>query len=163
MRECQLYAATFVVTALWDVVLRYMSEHHSYLPKVIQQRLPFIKYLVPYFKAHTVLAAALIAGFIGATTQMIIVQIIAYPGAPSSILTTQAFLVVSFVVSALYGFLMKFSGLFPILVKTYYKNLENSSLGVVRSMYHDGVSGLIVQCTLLVMSYVGHKLNVSLV
>lgn len=163
MSNCSLYATTFAVTALWDLVLRYMSDHYSSLPEVVQRRLPFIKYLVPYFKAHTVLAAALIAGFIGATTQMIIVQIVAYPGAPSSVLTTLAFLVVSFVVSALYGFLMKSSGLFPVLVRTYYKHLEDSSLGVVRSMYHDGISGLIVQCTLLLMSYVGHKLNVSLV
>jgi hypothetical protein len=46
---------------------------------------------------------------------------------------------------------MKLSGLFPILEATYYKNLEANG-GVVRSMYHDGISGLIVQCTLLVIN-----------
>ena len=44
----------------------------------------------------------------------------------------------------LYGFIMKWSGLFPHLQKYYY-----DKLGVVRSMYHDGISGLIVQFTLL--------------
>ena len=75
MSDCSLYIATFIVTALWDIVLRYMCENYSALPEVIKNTLPFIKDLIPYFKAHTVLAAALIAGFIGATTQMIIINI----------------------------------------------------------------------------------------
>ena len=54
------------------------------------------------------------------------------------------YLVVSFIISALYGFIMKGSGVFPHLQKYYY-----DKLGVVRSMYHDGISGLIVQFTLL--------------
>ena len=37
--------------------------------------MPFIKDLKPYFQKHTLLAAALIAGFVGATTQPIILQI----------------------------------------------------------------------------------------
>ena len=55
-------------------------------------------------------------------------------------------MIVVFVVSALYGFLMKFSGLHPHLDKTYYKYL-----GSVRGMLHDGVSGLIAYGTLLVV------------
>ena len=57
-------------------------------------------------------------------------------------------MITTFIVSALYGFVMKFSKLFPDLVETYYKNL-----GVVRSMYTDGVSGIIVQLTLLAILY----------
>ena len=163
MSNYSLYIITFIVTGVWDIVLRYMSEHYSSLPKIVKQQFPFIKYLIPYFKAHTVLAAALIAGFIGATTQMIISQIMTYPGVPSSFLTIVAFLTISFIVSALYGFLIKPSGLFPVLLKTYYRNLDNSSLGAVRSMYHDGISGVIVQCTLLALSYISHKLNIRLV
>ena len=49
------------------------------------------------------------------------------------------FLLLSFIISALYGFLMKGSKLFPHLEDTYYKDL-----GTFRSMYHDGISGLIV-------------------
>ena len=57
------------------------------------------------------------------------------------------FLTVSFIVSALFGFVMKFSKLFPNLDETYYK-----SLGPIRGMYHDGVSGLIVQITLILLN-----------
>tara|TARA_Y100000748_G_scaffold299799_1_gene297224 strand:- start:8475 stop:8954 length:480 start_codon:yes stop_codon:yes gene_type:complete len=150
MNRCSLYIATFCVTALWDVALNYITRVSERLPRLIKEMFPFIGYLVPYFKKHTVLAAALIAGFIGATTQMIITQLMRFPLLPTSPVTLIAFLVVSFAVSALYGFLMKFSGLFPILEATYYKRLEANG-GVIRSMYHDGVSGLIVQCTLLVL------------
>ena len=38
---------------------------------------------------------------------------------------------------------MKGSQLFPYLEETYYKEL-----GTIRSMYHDGISGLIVQLTI---------------
>ena len=164
MSDCSLYIATFIVTALWDIVLRYMCENYSALPEVIKNTLPFIKDLIPYFKAHTVLAAALIAGFIGATTQMIIINIASYPNMMvSDVYSLVVFLTVSFIVSALYGFVMKFSGLFPILVRTYYDKLETGSLGVIRSMYHDGISGLIVQCTLLTISYISYKMNLKLV
>jgi hypothetical protein len=58
--------------------------------------------------------------------------------------TYMTFLITSFVISALYGFIIKLSNLFPHLVDTYYKNL-----GTYRSMYLDGISGMIVQITLL--------------
>ena len=150
MNRCSLYIATFCVTALWDVALNYLTRIPERLPRIIKNTFPFIGYLAPYFKKHTVLAAALIAGFIGATTQMIIAQLMRFPLLPTSLVTLLVFMIVSFVVSALYGFLMKLSGLFPILEATYYKSLEADG-GVIRSMYHDGVSGLIVQCTLLVL------------
>ena len=60
------------------------------------------------------------------------------------------FLVNSFIISALYGFIMKATKLFPILEETYYKKLEEEG-GVIRSMYHDGISGLIVQITIFVI------------
>ena len=41
---------------------------------------------------------------------------------------------------------MKWSGLFPRLQEHYY-----DKLGVIRSMYHDGISGLIVQITILII------------
>ena len=69
-----LIIVTFIVTALWDVVLRFMSENFESLPSIIQKLMPFIKDLKPYFQQHTLLAAALIAGFVGATTQVIILQ-----------------------------------------------------------------------------------------
>ena len=133
---------TFIVTALWDVILRVMSENYMSLPPYLQS-FKFIKYLQPYFKKHTLLAAALIAGFVGALTQMIILSFLDFPKV-SDVKSVVVFLVVSFVVSGLFGFVMKWTKLFPHLERTYYKNL-----GVVKSVIHDGVSGLIVQLTLL--------------
>ena len=137
---------TFIVTALWDVILRVMSENYKKLPSYIQSY-EFIKYLQPYFKKHTLLAAALIAGFVGALTQAIILSFLEFPKI-SNVESTGIFLIVSFVISGLFGFVMKWTKLFPHLEKTYYKNL-----GVFKSVIHDGVSGLIVQITLLLGLY----------
>ena len=81
MHACQNYfiiILTFIVTALWDVILRVMSENYEKLPSYIQSY-EFIKYLQPYFKKHTILAAALIAGFVGALTQAIILSFFDFP------------------------------------------------------------------------------------
>ena len=151
MKNCKLYIVTFVITALWDVVLRIMVENYDKLPKLI--KLDFMEYLIPYFQKHTLLAAALIAGFIGATTQYIIVNIQSFPKNLMDIQTILQFLVLSFIISALYGFIMKFSKLFPHLEETYYKDL-----GTVRSMYHDGISGLIVQITIFSLMMVNKNI-----
>ena len=149
MNNCYLIILTFVVTALWDVVLRFMSLNFEKIPKFIQRKMPFIKDLKPYFKLHTLLAAALIAGFVGATTQPIILMITPFPKNIMDVKYLFKFLIVSFIISALYGFVMKFSGLFPRLQTYYY-----DKLGVIRSMYHDGISGLIVQLTLLFLYFI---------
>jgi hypothetical protein len=125
-----IYILTFIVTALFDVLLRYIS-----LNKLLDY--DFVRYLEPYFKQHTLLAAALLAGFVGATAQYLILQVMA----PQP---TLSFMGVTFVISALYGFLMKATGLFPYLDATYYKGL-----GPVDGAIHDGVSGLIVQFVVL--------------
>lgn len=137
-----LIILTFVVTALWDVVLRFMSLNYDKLPKYFQ--MDFVKDLIPYFKHHTILAAALIAGFVGATTQPIIISIMPFPRNIFNFTYVFKFLILSFIISALYGFIMKGSKLFPHLDRYYYE-----PLGVMRSMYTDGVSGLVVQITLL--------------
>ena len=144
MNNSNLIILTFVVTALWDVSLRFMALNFDKVPGIIQTVMPFIGDLEPYFKIHTLLAAALIAGFVGATTQPIIFAITPFPRNIMNLSYLLKFLVVSFIISALYCFIMKWSGLFPHLQKYYY-----DKLGVVRSMYHDGISGLIVQFTLL--------------
>ena len=125
-----IYILTFIITALFDVLLRYIS-----LNKLLDN--DFVRYLEPYFRQHTLLAAALIAGFVGATTQYIILDLM-------NLQPTVQFMALTFVVSALYGFLMKATGLFPILDRTYYKGL-----GPVQGALHDGVSGLIVQFVVL--------------
>jgi len=140
--DYRLIIVTFVVTALWDVVLRFMSLNFENIPTIFQMK--FVKYLTPYFKKHTLISAALIAGFIGATAQSLILLIMSFPTSIFDITYIGKFMSVTFIISALYGFLMKWSNLFPYLEMYYYDNL-----GVVGGMYHDGVSGLIVQITLL--------------
>jgi len=144
----KLLTITFCVTAIWDVILRYMSYSQDKLPNIVLRVLPFLKVMPEYFDRHTLLAAALIAGFVGAVTQIIITQFIQFPKKSSSYRYVLYFLFISFVISALFGFVMKGSQLFPHLDETYYKYL-----GTVRSMYHDGISGLIVQCTIILMIY----------
>jgi len=148
MNNSDLIIATFSITALYDAVLRLMSENYDSLPLWIK-KFKFIKYLIPYFEKHTLLAAALIAGFVGAGAQYIILKL--YPF-PTKLLDKLLFLLLTFVVSALYGFPMKASKLFPHLDETYYKHL-----GPVNGAIHDGVSGLIVQSTLLVFVYLLNK------
>ena len=140
----KLYILTFIITGLWDILLRLLSENYDTLPEIIQY--DFIKYLIPYFQKHTLLSAALIAGFIGAITQFIILNIHPYNNDLKNIHSILYFLFLSFIVSALFGFLMKGSQLFPHLDETYYKEL-----GTIRSMYHDGISGIIVQLTIIAL------------
>jgi hypothetical protein len=121
-----------------------MALNPQKVPNIINETMPFIKDLNPYFKEHTLLSAALIAGFVGATTQPLILKITPFPKSIFNFQYLVKFLLVTFVISALYGFVMKATKLFPRLDKYYY-----NKLGVVKSMYHDGISGLIVQITLL--------------
>lgn len=155
MNNSKLYILTFIITGLWDIVLRFLSEGYEGLPNFMKY--DFIKYLQPYFKKHTLLAAALIAGFIGATTQFIIINIHKFPNHLSDFKTVMIFMVISFIVSALYGFIMKMSKLFPHMEYTYYKNLEMDG-GVLRSMFHDGISGIIVQVSIYVLLLVNKNI-----
>ena len=145
----RLLILTFIITALYDVLLRYMSLNYDKLP-IFFKWFDFIKYLTPYFKKHTMLSAALLAGFIGFGAQLIILTIIPYPNVKKiNLHNIITFFVITFIVSALYGLPMKASKLFPILDETYYKGL-----GTFRGLYHDGISGLIVQFTLLILLYI---------
>ena len=145
--NCWLIILTFIVTGLWDVVLRFMSLNYNKLPKYFQ--MDFVENLIPYFKHHTLLAAALIAGFVGATTQVIILSIMSFPKNIFNFVYIFKFMILTFIISALYGFIMKGSKLFPYLERYYYE-----PLGVLRSMYTDGFSGLIVQTTLLILLHI---------
>lgn len=138
---------TFLITAIWDVILRTLALYNP-IP-YINTILPFIKDLPPYFKQHTLLAAALIAGFVGATTQFIILYFMSFPNYNSSLKYIIKFMLWTFIVSSLYGFIIKGSNLFPYLEKYYY-----NKLGLFKSLYHDGISGLIVQFTILLFNYI---------
>ena len=138
-----LLLLTFVVTAIWDIILRFLTERFNQLPSFLQ--FDFIYYLIPYFKKHTVLSAALIAGFVGYLTQYIILSFQHFP-IHKNIANIITFLLFSFFISGLIGFPIKMSKLFPHLTDTYYKGL-----GTVNSFIADGVSGIIVQITLLIL------------
>ena len=142
MNYYKVIILTFTVTALWDVCLRFMALNHEKLPKIVNKKMPFIKDLKPYFQKHTLLSAALIAGFTGALyTNHIKSNTISK--SIKNILFIFIY-IMTFVIGALYGFVMKFGKLHPRLEEHYY-----DKLGVIRSMYRDGISGLIVQCSLL--------------
>ena len=141
-----LLLLTFVVTAIWDIILRFLTERFNQLPSFLQ--FDFIYYLIPYFKKHTVLSAALIAGFVGYLTQYIILSFQPFP-IHKNIFNILTFLLFSFFISGLIGFPIKMSKLFPHLTNTYYKGL-----GTVNSFIADGVSGIIVQITLLILIHI---------
>ena len=136
--DCWLIILTFIVTGIWDIVLRFMSLNYNKLPKYFQ--IDFVKNLIPYFKHHTLLSAALIAGFVGATTQVIILSIMSFPTSIFNIGYISKFMILSFIISALYGFIMKGSKLFPYLERYYYE-----PLGYV----HFNPSGLYQYCDCL--------------
>lgn len=146
MEYYKLIIATFIVTGLWDVMLRFISLNNDKIPMLLPD---FIVNLKPYFQHHTLLSAALIAGFVGATTQPIILRLMNFPTKNSNVKYIFNFMILTFIISALYGFVMKGSKLFPHLDRHYY-----DKLGTIRSMYHDGISGLIVQFTLLFIVYI---------
>ena len=142
MGNSELYILTFIIASAWDIILRFLSENYEKIPTFLKY--DFIKYLRPYFKEHTLLAALLFAGFIGATCQFIIIKFQKFPKNLSNYQLIIQFLGITFIIAALYGFLMKWSNLFPHIEDTYYKKL-----GTIRSMYHDGISGIIVQLSIL--------------
>lgn len=151
MEYSKLIILTFIVTALWDNVLRFLSLNNE---KINYGFPDFVRYLKPYFQQHTMLSAALIAGFIGATTQPIILYFMKFPSVKSNTIYIFQFMVLSFTISALFGILMKATKLFPYLDKYYYDNL-----GTLRGMYLDGISGLIVQSTILSLLFISDKIK----
>jgi hypothetical protein len=151
MEYYKLIILTFIITAQWDVILRFLSLNIEKLKFPFPD---FVKYLKPYFKHHTMLSAALIAGFIGATTQPIILFFMKFPSVKSKNIYVLKFMLLSFIISALFGFIMKGTKMFPYLDKHYYDNL-----GTIRGMYHDGTSGLIVQSSILILLNIAARLK----
>jgi hypothetical protein len=113
---------SFVITALFDLALNLL---HSPIGATR---------IRPYFEQHTPLAAALIAGFVGAVTFTVLFAI--YSGNPKPNIYNIA---VIFSVSALIGIPMRYSGLFPHLDKHYYQVFPR-----IQSFIYDGGSGIMV-------------------
>ena len=129
--------AAGTVTAIYDVVLQILIKNKCDVPF---KQSPWYTSLGPYFEAHTPLAAALLAFIIGSVAQFQILSM-----RPQTITSLLGY---TFVISALLGFPMRWSRLFPRLNETYYKKLGN---GAVIS---DGISGLIVQITLILFGFI---------
>lgn len=128
---------TFLITAFWDIVLRYYP---------LTPRPDFRVALDKYFEQHGVIEAAVIAGLVGFVTQIIILSLVNFP---SKLMSKQTliFLIVSFLVSGLIGFPLEKCRFIPTLTDTYYKDL-----GRPRSFFTDAYSGLVVQASLLALN-----------
>ena len=127
----------FIITALWDVILRWYAEDKMpHLPAPLDvHQWKWVKALRPYFKEHTLLGAALIAGFVGAFTAYIM-----------SFVKTKSeinYAIILVLVSGLIGIPMRYTGLFPHLKKYYY-----DVLGFKTSFLTDAFSGIVVAFTI---------------
>jgi len=125
----------FVITALWDVVLRFFAMGHVKLLGI--EELDWVKALKPYFQEHTVLGAALIAGFAG-----ILAYVPIYAFKHKSFKNIWVFTLWIAFVSAAVGFPMRYSGLFPKLTEHYYNALPTTT-----TMTSDAFSGVVVAAT----------------
>ena len=145
--------STFWITVIYDVILRGISLNNL-MPNTL-----FVTSLKRYYEELPLLTVAITAGVIGAMTQVFICLVLTMmgvftsssplqePRTPNGSMGVKEFVliaVVTFVISAIMGFVLKGSGLFPKLKETYYKEL-----GWVRGMLTDGISGLIVNGTLI--------------
>lgn len=124
MRELLLgIVITFVITMTFDIALNLTPPP---LGAVI---------LRDYFNHQTLLAAGLVAGFVGAVTFIVIYY---YFGGkvPES---NKINMLIIFAISALMGIPMRLSGLFPILDVHYYQKIPR-----IQSYFADGLSGVMV-------------------
>lgn len=143
----------FIITALYDIILQlsiHKIEPISYIIRHIVSESDWFKALegthirnigTSYFKRHTPLAAALIAGFVGAFTQALILSYTEFPQ-KIGYYTITRFLLITFLFSAIVGLPMYEFGIFPHLNETYY-----DTLGRDRAAITDGMSGIVVQST----------------
>ena len=124
----------FLITAIWDVILRLMSEDKIKFFGI--ENMKWITVLEEYFEKHTILSAALIAGFVGAVTHFIIIK--SLESLNLSGVNIYTILLVIFI-SGIVGIPMRYSGLFPHLKKHYY-----DPLGFGYSFATDAFSGVVV-------------------
>lgn len=137
--DYQYIVVAFVITALYDVLLRMFSEGKIKLFGI--ENINWVVALKGYFEKHTVLAAALIAGFVGAVAYVIIAKTMPVQCKDNII---YYMLWVAFI-SAIVGIPMRYSGLFPHLDTYYYKPLP------ITTIFSDALSGVIVGATMIIL------------
>tara|TARA_B110000977_G_C11087840_1_gene495466 strand:+ start:2374 stop:2814 length:441 start_codon:yes stop_codon:yes gene_type:complete len=132
----------FIVTAFWDVILRWYAEDrmpHLSAPLDVHAW-NWVKVLRPYFEKHTLLGAALIAGFVGAIT--------AYVMSFINLKNNYVYAVILVLLSGFIGLPMRYTGLFPHLKTHYY-----DTLGFETSFLTDAFSGVVVGVTIFMIHY----------
>lgn len=122
----------FVVTAAWDVVLRLFAEKRLTLLGI--ENLSWVRTLEAYFEKHTVLAAALLAGFAGVMASLLIDSV--------RVKSRAAYVAWVAIASALVGIPMRYTEMFPHLVEHYYKPLP------VTTIFSDALSGVVVMLSM---------------
>ena len=124
----------FLITAFWDVILRLMSEGKIKFFGI--ENMKWITVLEEYFAKHTILSAALIAGFVGAVTHFIIIKSLE----SLNLLGVNIYTILLVIfISGIVGIPMRYSGLFPHLKTHYY-----DPLGFGYSFATDAFSGVVV-------------------
>ena len=135
----QYIVVAFIITALYDVLLRMFSEEKIKFLGI--ENINWVVALRGYFKKHTVLGAALIAGFVGAVAYVAILKTMPVQFNNNIV---YYMLWVAFI-SAIIGIPMRYSGLFPHLETYYYKPLP------ITTIFSDALSGVIVAITMILL------------
>lgn len=130
----------FIITGLWDIVLRQMTEGNIAFLGI--ENMKWVTTLREYFKYHTLLGAALIAAFVGAIAYVLIIYAFEILNVNDKLYQ----FIIIFLISGLLGLPMRYSGLFPVLDKYYYK-----PLGFNYSFITDSMSGVVVAITLFLL------------
>tara|TARA_B100000085_G_C18356455_1_gene436473 strand:- start:209 stop:664 length:456 start_codon:yes stop_codon:yes gene_type:complete len=130
----------FIITGLWDIVLRNMSEGNISFLGI--ENMKWVTTLKQYFEYHTLLGAALIAAFVGAIAYVLIIYAFEILNVNNKLYQ----IIIIFLISGLLGIPMRYSGLFPVLDKYYYK-----PLGFTYSFITDSMSGVVVAITLFLI------------
>ena len=124
-----LVAVVFLVTSLWDNLLRFSVRYFGWFPV-----------MKPYFDAHGAFYASFAAGITGAITTALIL-VLATAGCGGAGLVPQLsvpFLAWTALFSAAVGLVMRYTQVFPPLGTTYYAQPVATTFAL------DGLSGVMV-------------------
>lgn len=135
----QYIVVAFIITALYDVLLRMFSEEKIKFLGI--ENINWVVALRGYFKKHTVLGAALIAGFVGAVAYVAILKTMPVQFNNNIVY----YMLWVALISAIIGIPMRYSGLFPHLETYYYKPLP------ITTIFSDALSGVIVAITMILL------------
>jgi uncharacterized membrane protein YbjE (DUF340 family) len=125
----------FVITAIWDIILRLLAEEK--LKVFGLERIKPIQIFREYFETWGVVSSAIIAGLIGAFTAYLV----------ESIISDSKFIII-LLMSGFVGILMRNSGQFEVLRRTYYDKVST-----LYSFTLDASSGAIVASTYAFLRY----------